>query len=325
MRTNRIVLAMSVGGALFIGACGGGDGGMGPDDGNDGDNTGGSRMTATIDGQAWTASTGTGLISAVQFAPLTGGYIIFGTEAQATGQPGTALTFTINDIVGPGTYTLGVDGVSVIGGFAAVTTASGATWTTPLSGAAGTITITALTTAHITGTFEFTATAASGGASGARAVTKGVFDAPFANTVTLPAALPDSVGSRMTATLGGTGWNAAIVAAGTTATHFSLTGINAMQTLVLTIPKPATAGTYALSNQPGSILLAWDPSAVAPAGARCCWGVQSDVGSITFTTLTVTRAKGTFSATLSPQPGTAASGQLVITNGVFDVGLFHNP
>jgi len=129
----------------------------------------------------------------------------------------------------------------------------------------------------------------------------------------------------MSAPLSGNSWNAAIIAAGTGLGYFSLSGINSQQTLVFTIPQPTATGTYPLNNASGHILLAWDPNAVAPAGARCCWGVQGDVGAITFTSLTTTRAKGTFGAILSAQPGTAARGQLVITNGSFDVGLYHNP
>jgi hypothetical protein len=144
------------------------------------------------------------------------------------------------------------------------------------------------------------------------------------NNAVMPV-LTDSMGGKMSSSLNGQSWNAAIIAAGTSATHFSLTGINDLQTLVLTIPRPTATGTYTLSNAAGSILQAWDPNAVAPAGARCCYGIAGDVGTITFTSLTVTRAKGTFTATLRPQPGTAATGQLVITNGTFDVGLYHNP
>jgi hypothetical protein len=280
-------------------------------------------MTATIDGQAWSASATPGLMAAIQFGPVTGGYLIFGNEATSSGASGNNLSLTVNNITGPGTYPLGVDGVSVIGGFAGIAASNGGVWVTPISGAAGTITITALTTTHIAGTFEFTAIGSGGGATGTRAVTNGAFDIPFQGNVTLPSTLPDSVGSRMTTSLSGTAWNAAIVAAGTSLGYISMTGINSYQTLVITIPQPAAAGTYALGNAPGQILMAWDPNAVAPAGARCCWGVLGDVGSITFTSLTLTRAKGTFSATHSPQPGTAARGQLVITNGTFDVGLFH--
>jgi hypothetical protein len=71
--------------------------------------------------------------------------------------------------------------------------------------------------------------------------------------------------------------------------------------------------------------MAWDPNAVAPAGARCCYGILGDVGTLTITSLTTTRIKGTFTASLRPQPGTAATGTLTISSGTFDIGLFHTP
>jgi len=312
----RVVACM-----LLLGSCSGGDGPIDP--GDDEEPGGSSRMTATIDGRAWTAATTPGLVTALQFSPVTGGYIITGAEQTSTGTIGTSLVLTINNISGPGSYPLGVDGVSVYGGFASVTGTSGA-WTTPISGEAGTITISALTATRIAGTFAFTARASSGTVTGTRTVTTGVFDAPILGNAIVPV-LPDSVGAKMSTTLNGVAWNAAIVSAGTTATHLSLTGINERQTLVFTIPKPTIAGSYTLSNNPGSILLAWDPNAVAPAGSRCCYGIAGDIGNITFTSLTTTRAKGTFSAVLRAQPGTAATGQLSVVNGTFDVGLFHTP
>ena len=129
----------------------------------------------------------------------------------------------------------------------------------------------------------------------------------------------------MKATHNGQAWNAAIVSGQTTVTHLSLSGINNLQTLIFTIPKPTGTGTFQLSNNSGSILVAWDPNAVAPAGARCCYGIAGDVGTLTITSLTTTRAKGTVSASLRAQPGTAATGTLAITNGTFDMGLFHTP
>jgi hypothetical protein len=322
MRRHLAFLALVL---TSLAACGGGTTDPG-DDGNGGDNGGntGTRMTATIDGQAWSASTIAGNVIALQFNAVSGGYIIIGNEFTQAGGLANTMGITINNIRGLGTYPLGVDAVSVAGGFASVTAGAGGVWTTQISGAAGSITITALTPTHIAGNFNFTATATSGGAAGSRVVTNGVFDAPFQGNVSIPTSLPDSVGSVMTATLNGTAWNAAIIAAGTSATHLSLSGINSSQTLVVTMPRPAGTGTYPLGNNPGSLLFAWDPNAVAPAGARCCWGVVGDVGSITFTSLSTTRARGSFGAVLSPQPGTAATGLLVITNGTFDVGLFHN-
>ncbi len=292
--------------------------------GNNNGNTTGTRMTATVDGQAWTASTATGGVTALQFSPKSGGYIILGTQLTSTGALGGSMSFTINNISGIGTYPLGVDAVSVYGGFAGITSATGGVWTTPISGAAGTITITALTATRIAATFSFTAAPSSGGATGSRVVTSGVFDAPISGNAVLPV-LTDSIGGKMSGTLNGTAWNAAIVSAGTSLGYISLSGINDRQTLIFTLPLPTAAGTYQLSNNPGFILKAWDPNAVAPAGARCCWGIVGDIGSVTFTSLTKTRAKGTINATLSPMPGTAASGQLVVANLTFDLGLFHNP
>jgi hypothetical protein len=311
--------------ATLLAGCSDSGGVTDPNNNNNGNNNGGTgttRMTATIDGQAWQAATTAGSIVALQHAPKSGGYTIIGVQVLSNGTVGATLTILINNIAGPGTYTLGVDGVTTYGGFAGIS--AGGTWLTPFSGAAGTITITTLTTTRIAGTFSFTATASGGGATGTKVVTNGVFDAPISGNAVLPV-LTDSMGGKLSGSLNGQAWSAAIIAAGTSATHLSLSGINDRQTLVFTIPKPAAAGTYPLSNAAGSLLFAWDPNAVAPAGSRCCYGVAGDVGTITFTSLTVTRAKGTFSATLRAQPGTAATGQLVITSGTFDVGLYHNP
>jgi hypothetical protein len=279
-------------------------------------------MTATIDGQSW--SSNSAAILALQVSAVSGDYILGGTELAANGLPGTSLSIAINDVAGPGTYPLGVDGVSVAGGFITVTAANGASWLTAFSGAAGTITITALNSTHIAGTFTFTASQTSNGATGSRVVTNGVFDVPFHSAATIQP-LPDSVGSKMAATLNGQPWNAAIVSAGTSLGLISISGINSNQTLLFTIHQPTAPGTYALSSASPNLMEAWDPNAVKPAGSRCCWGVAGDVGSVTFTSLTKTRAKGTFTMTLSPQPGTAATGKLVVTGGTLDIGLFHSP
>jgi len=309
-------------GVFLAAACGGGN--TGPDDGDDGNNDGNngntSGMSATIDGQAWSANSAAGSVTAIQFSPASGAYIIGGIGSGAV----ASMTFTINFITGPGTYPLGVDAVSVQGGFAGVTGATGGTWITAISGAAGTITITTLTTTRIAGTFSFTASQTSGGATGTRVVTNGQFDVPITGNAPI-AVLTDSMGGKMSASLNGQAWNAGIVTGQWTSTHLSVSGINNLQTLIMTIPRPTATGSYQLSNSSGSLLLAWDPNAVAPAGARCCYGIAGDVGTITFTSLSNTRVKGTFSATLRAQPGTAATGTLTITNGTFDMGTFHTP
>ncbi len=316
----RLLSLYSMSCLLLAVACGGGT--TGPDDDNDNDGNNGNNgnptdvLSATIDGQAWSSPAGSA--TAIQFAPKSGGYIITGIGTGVV----ASMTFTINFITRAGTYPLGVDGVSVQGGFAGVT--GGGTWLTPISGAAGTITITTLTTTRIAGTFSYSATPSGGGATGTRTVANGQFDLPISGNAPI-AVLTDSMGSKMSASLSGQAWNAGIVSGQTTATHLALSGINNLQTLILTIPKPTATGAYQLSNQPGSILMAWDPNAVAPAGPRCCYGILGDVGTLTITSLTTTRIKGTFTASLRPQPGTAASGTMTISSGTFDIGLFHTP
>jgi len=321
MRVNRTtgIYATLI---VLLAACGGGGDTTSPSGGNQnpGGSTGTSQMTATINGQAFAASAIGGVVAA-QIDATSGGYLVAGLEITGAGR---AITFTLNGISGPGTYPLGVDGVSVAGGFGSVTVNSSNLWNTGLTGGSGTITITSLTTKHIAGSFTFTASAASGTATGTQSVTNGSFDAAFSKDAVIKT-LADSIGSKMTATLAGTAWNAAIGSGQTASGYFSISGINDRQTLIFTLPLPTATGTFAMSNASGNILQAWDSKSVRPAGARCCWGVVGDVGSITITSLTKTRTKGTFSATLSPQPGTAATGQLTITNGTFDIGLFHTP
>jgi hypothetical protein len=273
-------------------------------------------MTATIDGKAWTAATS----FALQSDAVASRYLLSGIEVGTN----TSIVLSIGDIPGPGTYPLGVDGVTVAGGFGGVTALSGQTWNTSFSGAAGTITITALTTKHIAGTFSFTASLATNGATGTRSVANGVFDIPFNSDATLRA-LPDSIGSKLTATLNGQAWNAAIASGQTSNGFISLSGINDKQTVLFTIAAPTVTGTFPLSYTSPYFAWAIDPNAVKPAGTQCCWGVIGDAGTITFTTVTKTRTKGTFSITLSPQPGTAARGQLTIAGGTFDLGMYHTP
>lgn len=329
MRALRLSGAIGAACWLALAGCGGNDG-TGP--GNGGNNGGGgnnttSPMSATIDGQPWSADTATGFATAIQFAPLSGGYLITGLQQLTGGGPGTSLVFTVNNIDGPGTYPLGVDGVSVTGGFASViqTNSGGGQWTTPFSGAAGTVTITKLTDSTLAGTFAFDADSSGGVIGGTRVVTNGKFDIPIQGNAVVPV-LPDSVGGRFSATVGGQAWNAAIISAGAISGRLTVTGINDFQTFIFNIPLPGAPGTYRIDNASGNILQAWDPTG-GLSGPRCCWGISGDSGSVSLTSLSSTRAKGTVSATLSPKPGTAAVGigALVIEDGDFDIGLFHTP
>jgi hypothetical protein len=167
---------------------GGPGGGLGP-------------MSASIDGQAWAAGAQSVLAQAVQNAP--GTYLIEGT--QLVGSTPTTILVTLYNTAGPGIFPLGVT-PTVFGGTASLTV-GGVSWSTPLSGAAGAATITALTPTRIAGSFAFAATPLAGG-TGTRTVTGGQFDLPLSTSGTLPT-VPDNAGSRVSMSMAGTFWNAA--------------------------------------------------------------------------------------------------------------------
>jgi hypothetical protein len=75
------------------------------------------------------------------------------------------------------------------------------------------------------------------------------------------------------------------------------------------------AGTYEI--RPGFPLR----MAVVTLGASPGWGTEyaATPGVITITTLTETRAQGTFSFTADPSPSASVTGTLVVTQGQFDV------
>ncbi|MCC6243740.1 MAG: hypothetical protein IT353_12930, partial [Gemmatimonadaceae bacterium] len=90
-----------------------------------------SRFRATIDGAAWSS------LSSTAAAGPGGNFTLIGSQVGASV---TSLTLSLYSIGAPGTYPLGVSG-NVVGGIGTVVTAP-STWLTPLSGAAGTVTIT---------------------------------------------------------------------------------------------------------------------------------------------------------------------------------------
>ena len=76
---------------------------------------------------------------------------------------------------------------------------------------------------------------------------------------------------------------------------------------------PAAAGTYEAVGS-GAICGLGKNNSAYPEHV---W--YSSSGTITLSTLTATRASGTFSCTLMPSPATAATGTIVFGRGTFDV------
>jgi hypothetical protein len=296
---------------LSVWGCGGGgSGGAG----------GGSGFTAVVDGKPWAAEP-IGVTARADGLP--GGVVVVGSQT-ADGAT-TSLTITLNDITGPGIYALGV-GPGVYGGSASVGEGgkggNANAWVTPLSGVAGSITITAIGDGRLAATFSFDAEADKrNGAGGIRSVTDGRIDLPLGGTL-VPVA--DNQGSRVSATLGGKPYNAWGVSAHlvdiTGGPGVMIDSHSSESSLSISLSAVDAPGTFSFSNH--------DPVRAIIVGknggdaTHCCWGLNAgnDAITITVTSLSAARVKGTFSGTVQPQPGKPATAPLVITDGAFDVG-----
>ena len=299
---------------LFTLACGGGNGptnpGPTPPPPPPPPPGGSANFTASIEGQAWASVAS----ATVAVAAASGTYTISGGTAQGQG-----ISITLLNIPGPGTYPLGT-GVGVSGGTAIYADPTGG-WGTPLSGAAGTITITALTAARIAGTFSFTAAASAGGATGTRTVSNGAFDLAITSGTTTP--VPESGRNLLRGTLNGTSYNAStIVRIGTLATLLTFGGSNTQHSINITLQNVNATGTYAVG--PGNPVLATvgAPPGAPVTGPLCCWNSNAGgTGSLVVTSLTATRIAGTFTFTLPTAGSGAATAPMVVTNGSFDIAL----
>lgn len=272
---------------------------------------GGGGIRATINGDEWESDEA--LTPVVQYVS-SGIYVLQGSRLEG-GTDASTLLITVVNIPGPGTYPLGTGG-GVAGGNG-VYAENTANWSTQLSGAAGTITIDVLTDTRIAGTFEFTGGGAPGNAAGTREVTGGEFDLDINTSGNVPD-LPANAYSRISATLNGTSWNAATIALGG-GNPFGFTASNTQYALGVAVTNVTGTGTFALGGGgPNVVVAGVTPGDTSPN--NCCWSSTPGTGSITIATFTATRATGTFSFTLPADPGSAASGNMIIANGTFDIG-----
>jgi len=302
--THRVLASLLF---LAVAACSGGGSG-----GPAGPNQSGSRLTAAIDGAPWVSNLGAEL-SGVPIA-VPGVYSISGIQSN-----GYIMVIGLFNISGPGTYPLGV-GPLVAGGFGQVSNATGG-WVTPQSGEAGSITITTLTASHMAGTFNFVAAALTGTATGTRTITNGTFDLEVKPQGTI-GPLPANAGSRLSATIGGTNFNAAaaigqLVNIGTPL--ISITGNNDARSLTISLTGVTTPGTYPLTSSPANRSISVSNNVNTFSNIWSSSG-QGGSGSVTITAITASRIQGTFTATLAPAPGTSTTGTLTVANGVFDMG-----
>jgi len=265
-------------------------------------------LSARIDGVAWEADPS--MIIATPGAASAPGWLGFQGSSLSGG--GRTMAVNLSRIPGPGTYPIGINIGTNTGGI--VTVAMGSQgWNTPLSGAAGSITLTAISNEAVTGTFQFSADRVGSTPVTSISVVEGRFRVP--RSPGFVAATPDEVGSSASATIGGVPWNGAtIVGVGSPQTLFTVSMSNDRYTMNVSVG-PVTA--------PGAgPLTAGVPVrrvSVQRAGGGAWGGTAGDQGTLTITSLSATRIAGTISATLAPIAGT--TGTLQISDARFDVRL----
>ena len=123
--------------------------------------------------------------------------------------------------------------------------------------------------------------------------------------------------STMTATVAGSAWSGTLAVQGThNGNVLAISGTNGTYQLSLTIPGVAATGTFNFG--PGTLGIA---QLVQVTTGTPAWttSLVGGTGSITVTTLTATRAAGSFSFTGAASPGTSATGTRAVTSGSFDV------
>lgn len=311
-RAGALATAVVLAAALGWAACGGGDDKDPTDPGDPGDPT--IYMRAKVDGVAWESERSVLPTAASHVSP--GLYVLIASTTNSY-----RFSFTLSNIPGPGTYPLGVS--ALVRGGTVTLSLPPSTWLTPLSGAAGTITLTEVTNTRIKGTFAFSARAVGGGPNDLKSVTDGEFDLPL-TTVGVIGPIPDNAWSEVKAQVNGTPFLAANIATLFNSGSFAITAFNENRTLTMTLTQVNGPGTYALAPLPPARLMT-----VVGDGVNaniCCWGVYGAAsGSVTITSITSTRVRGTFSATLEPAPSSQATGTVEILSGTFDNGLVTPP
>ena len=280
----------------LLGACGGSS-----TEPNDGDMS----LSATIDGSQWSANGSTTAANAI----AGGNFTVVGAD-----QNGRVLTLTVYNIGAPGTYPLGV-GSSVFGGTGILS--EGATsWWTPLSGAAGTVTITSVSATRLVGTFAFSAVPLVGTAGGTRSVTNGAFDVAVNSSGNVT--VPGNAGSRFGGTLGGAAWNAAtIVMVSTPASGtLALGASNDVHQLNITVSGFTGVATYTMNTGVARYV------SVSNLSTGKTWGGSGATtsGSIVVTSVSAERIAGTYDLTVQPGAANPGTGDLTLT-GTFDVGI----
>jgi hypothetical protein len=295
--------------AALLAACGGGDS-TGP--GNGGGGGGSASMTGTVAGQSWTAEAN---LLQVIAGGTPGSLIITGIE-NGTGGDYVSVTLMLSFIEASGLYPIGVNIGSTPGGSGTIIIQENntpTTWLTPLSAAAGSVTVQGFssTSTRMRGAFAFVAAPLLG--SGPEAsIINGSFDVPLPSGFTR--VTPSTRGSTFTATLGGFPWyGATVVGVGDiNAGAFSIGGTSTGYSVQVVTATQATVGDFPLGQTSGMNLT------VQQFGTTNVWGSGPGAsGTVSYTSLSNGRVVGTFTGTLAPIAPTV--GNLTVADGTFDV------
>ncbi len=264
-------------------------------------------LTATLNGVAYRPTSASAVISGA-------GYFII---ASRVGTTGPAVALRLFSIGKPGTYPLGVS-PALIGGAGDVAV-DGAVFTTPYTGAAGTVTITAVSLTRIAGTFSFVATrTVNFFDTDSRTVTGGSFDVPVTGSGTLE--IPANIGNTVTGSVRDTAFSATEVSVVDVPSNGKLV-LDLRQTsrrVTLNIPDFTGVGTYKLGTGTGRIMQLY-----APVGTfQSEWGgtVATTSGTVTITSVTASRVQGTIAASLVPTFAPLNTAPALISIN-FDIGL----
>jgi Family of unknown function (DUF6252) len=228
-----------------------------------------------------------------------------------------AVSLRLFSISKPGTYPLGVT-PAVIGGSGEVAVA-GAVFKTPNTGAAGSVTITAVSLTRIVGTFQFIAArAVDFTASDTRTVTDGQFDLPVSGQGTLD--VPGNIGSSVTGSISGGAFFATEVTVSEPPSSGSL-NLFLRQTstqLTIRVSDITGVGTYILGGGTARQLRLDKPV----NDFQSTWGGtnQTTSGSVSITAVTAQRIQGSITATLAPTFA-ALGTKPALVSLVFDIGL----
>ena len=232
---------------------------------------------------------------------------------------GVGITLQLFSIGTPGTYPLGVNS-TVIGGAGQVL-ANFASFSTPNSGTAGSVTITGISLTRVSGRFNFVASRATGfNEAETRTVTDGRFDVAMTGTGTLQ--IPENVGSSIGGTVRGTSF----VAGQVTLVQAPQSGLlqfearQAGRVLLVEVSEFVGVGEYALGVGTGTArrLRLDDKVDDFPS----TWGGSNanTAGRIIVTSVSASRVKGTLEAGLRPSFAPLNTPAAVV-NVAFDIGL----